>query len=272
MKDTGKRFVRDTWYDRVSEPDQAQGLPQPSLEAPEEGRRIALPAPEVITAPPLDLRAAIEQRRSLRKYADAPFSLEELAYLLWATQGVREVIERPTVKVTFRTVPSAGARHALDTYVLVNRVEGLSRDCIAIWRWRACPVRPAATGHHCHRPHRRLPGAGICGHMRGRVLLGGGCISHGLALCGTRLSVSLLDAGHVARISTSLPSRLARAAAAIGAYNDEAVDALLEPGRRAALYRLHCYRGEAIISRGVAPWRQCRPERGGCRHKRSYPA
>lgn len=125
MNDTGKRFVRDTWYDRVSEPDQARGLPQPPLETPEEGERITLPTPDVITVPPLDLRAAIEQRRSLRKYADNSLSLEELAYLLWTTQGVREVIERPTVRVTFRTVPSAGARHAFDTYVLANRVEGL---------------------------------------------------------------------------------------------------------------------------------------------------
>ncbi|MDW7732618.1 MAG: SagB/ThcOx family dehydrogenase, partial [Methanolobus sp.] len=41
--------------------------------------------------------------------------------LLWCTQGVRQIKS----SVTFRTVPSAGAMHALETYLLVNNVEGL---------------------------------------------------------------------------------------------------------------------------------------------------
>ena len=39
------------------------------------------------------------------------------------TQGVQEVTARP---ITMRTVPSAGARHAFESFVLVNRVEGLA--------------------------------------------------------------------------------------------------------------------------------------------------
>jgi SagB-type dehydrogenase family enzyme len=34
-------------------------------------------------------------------------------------------VERAEAKFTLRTVPSAGARHAFETYVLANRVEGL---------------------------------------------------------------------------------------------------------------------------------------------------
>jgi SagB-type dehydrogenase family enzyme len=49
-------------------------------------------------------------------------TLNELSALLWFTQGVKEVTNRP---VTLRTVPSAGARHAFETYLLVNRVEDL---------------------------------------------------------------------------------------------------------------------------------------------------
>ena len=58
----------------------------------------------------------------LRKYAPESISLEELSYLLWCTQGVKKVNGTSS---TLRTVPSAGARHALDTYLLVNAVEGL---------------------------------------------------------------------------------------------------------------------------------------------------
>ncbi len=66
----------------------------------------------------------LSTRTSKRKYTDAPLTLDELAYLLWATQGVKSVAGRER-KATFRTVPSAGARHPFETYLFVNRVEGL---------------------------------------------------------------------------------------------------------------------------------------------------
>ena len=69
----------------------------------------------------MDLRTAIEARRTLRKYAEIPLTLEETAYLLWVSQGVKHVSNRPS---TARTVPSAGARHAFETYLLANRVDG----------------------------------------------------------------------------------------------------------------------------------------------------
>lgn len=83
---------------------------------------IALPKPADFTVPPMDLRAAIEARRTIRRYSENPLSLEETAYLLWVSQGVKRVSDRPS---TARTVPSAGARHAFETYLLVNRVNGL---------------------------------------------------------------------------------------------------------------------------------------------------
>ena len=46
-------------------------------------------------------------------------SLAELSYLLWCTQGVKETKGQAA---TLRTVPSAGARHAFETYLLVNNV------------------------------------------------------------------------------------------------------------------------------------------------------
>ncbi len=70
----------------------------------------------------MDLRTAVESRRTIRAYSEVPLSLQETAYLLWVSQGVKRVSNRPS---TARTVPSAGARHAFETYLLVNRVEGL---------------------------------------------------------------------------------------------------------------------------------------------------
>jgi SagB-type dehydrogenase family enzyme len=113
-----------TRYKHLSVSAQRRGLPQPPLQAPcpSEADPIDLPAPDGIEVPEVDLRLAIEARESVRRYADQPLTLAELSYLLWCTQGVRGV---QGTYATFRTVPSAGARHALETYLLVNRVEGL---------------------------------------------------------------------------------------------------------------------------------------------------
>ncbi|MCG8564446.1 MAG: SagB/ThcOx family dehydrogenase [Desulfobacterales bacterium] len=105
--------------------DQNQGKPIPPMEkaCPPDARRIALPGPhEWKTIPPTDLTRAFGNRKSHRAYLDHPLSLEELAYLLWATQGLRG---KPFNGHAHRTVPSAGCRHALETYVAVFNVEGL---------------------------------------------------------------------------------------------------------------------------------------------------
>jgi SagB-type dehydrogenase family enzyme len=117
-------FMELTKYQHQGPSQQAQGVPQPPLEIPSEpGQRlIDLPAPSTLEIPAIDLRQAIERRRTLRQYSSQPLSLDELSYLLWLTQGVQKFTKRPA---TLRTVPSAGARHAFETYLLINRVAGL---------------------------------------------------------------------------------------------------------------------------------------------------
>jgi len=113
-----------TKYENMGSSDQSRGLPQPPLELPYDKSRtvVDLPKPPEVNVSDVSLRRAIEDRRSVREYSDAPLTLGELSWLLWCTQGVREVAER---NATLRNVPSAGARHAFETYVLVNRVDSL---------------------------------------------------------------------------------------------------------------------------------------------------
>lgn len=120
----GKEFMEKTKYKYLEESDQDKGLTQPDLELKydSDATLINLPSVENIKVRSLDLTAAIENRKSLRKYADDKLSIEELSYLLWCTQGVKQITSRP---VTIRTVPSAGARHAFETYLLINNVEGI---------------------------------------------------------------------------------------------------------------------------------------------------
>lgn len=121
----GKQFIAATCMDQLEQSPQNRGLPQPPLELPPPAGAdlIPLPRPETLEIPTVDLRTAVERRVSLRKYSEERLSLAELAYLLWMTQGVKRVSTRPA---TLRTVPSAGARHAFETYLLINRVDGLT--------------------------------------------------------------------------------------------------------------------------------------------------
>jgi SagB-type dehydrogenase family enzyme len=113
-----------TRYRALQPSDQNRGLPQPPLQLDYDHtkRLIDLPEPTLLRLGNMDLRQAIEERRSVRRYARMPLSVAELSYLLWCTQGVKEVAER---QVTLRPVPSAGARHAFETYLLINNVVGL---------------------------------------------------------------------------------------------------------------------------------------------------
>lgn len=71
----------------------------------------------------ISVATAIKQRKSRRKYTSEPLKLADLSFLLWATQGVRTVDANRVW--TLRTVPSGGARHPFETYLIINRVEGL---------------------------------------------------------------------------------------------------------------------------------------------------
>ena len=122
--DIGRRFMDATQVARLAPSEQSRSLPQPPLELPYSGPGplIDLPDPQTLTLGRVDLIDVINARRSRRHYSDAPVSLEELSFLLWCTQGVKECTDRPA---TLRPVPSAGSRHAFETLLLANRVDGL---------------------------------------------------------------------------------------------------------------------------------------------------
>jgi len=121
----GKEFIEMTKYQNLGIYPQKQGVPMPPMELPLKGgeEMIDLPGGKELDLSDTDLSDLIDKRQSLRKYADEPFSLQEFAFLLWGTQGVKTVTDRP---VSFRTVPSAGSRHPFETYLLVNQVTGLN--------------------------------------------------------------------------------------------------------------------------------------------------
>ncbi|GAB6094789.1 SagB/ThcOx family dehydrogenase [Desulfatiferula olefinivorans] len=132
MHDDRLSMYRDFLTDRIRKrvnfrlTDQNRGLPAPPLEkpVPDGATLIDLSRPgDFTTIYQTDLTEAIARRKSHRAYQKKPLTLEHLAYLLWATQGLRA---RPVQGSAYRTVPSAGCRHAFETYLVVLAVDTLA--------------------------------------------------------------------------------------------------------------------------------------------------
>ncbi len=84
---------------------------------------IDLPLATSATITNNDVYACISERQSRRAFNDQALSMEQLAWLLWATQGVRKNPENAPWQM--KTVPSAGARHPFETYLAINHVVGI---------------------------------------------------------------------------------------------------------------------------------------------------
>ena len=123
-----RKYLRNQTLPGMSEmeTDMMKGLPIPPIEkpCPKDAERIDLPAHEACRSiSKTALVDAIAERESRRTFSGEPLSLRELAFLLWATQGVRGLIRDGLV--TLRNVPSGGGMHPFETYVAALRIEGL---------------------------------------------------------------------------------------------------------------------------------------------------
>lgn len=117
-----KSFSTSPYEDFVS--DQQLRLPQPPLvKAPMTENAMPLPRNFEDLDLQQDFIKLLTERRSSRVYTQQSISLLQLSFMLWATQGIKDI--RGKSYATLRTVPSGGARHGFETYMLVQHVEGL---------------------------------------------------------------------------------------------------------------------------------------------------
>jgi len=87
---------------------------------------VIIPLPAISYAGGLDLKSAIYERISIRRYEKRPISLAELANLLWCTQGY--------VRSGKRAVPSAGATYPIEVYAAVPE-GGVEQLAAGIYRY-----------------------------------------------------------------------------------------------------------------------------------------
>ena len=211
--------------------DQQKGFPppDPQAEVPEGTKLIKLIHPGAFSIGDFPVREAIENRISRRQYKNLPISFEAFSYLLWATQGVREEIVHPHGKgiTTFRTAPSAGARHPFETRILVNKVQGLEQG---LYHYMAIG----------HKIYMEKPGRDMA------VSINNACFGQFITNCaaafiwttipyrmewryGARRSPKLIaiDVGHVCQNLYIAAESIQLGVCALGAYNQEQMDEII---------------------------------------------
>jgi SagB-type dehydrogenase family enzyme len=125
----GRKFLK-SHHDEIEETfqsDQNKKIPQPALEKEYDKNKeiIELTPEEEFDFDEINLKDLIKNRKSHRTFIDKPLSLKELSFLLWSTQGTKEIIKNNYAAL--KTVPSAGARHPFETYLYIRNVENLEQ-------------------------------------------------------------------------------------------------------------------------------------------------
>ena len=209
-----------------SQTDQSRGVAPPPIEKPfaPEGKRIDLAKGNWRDTASVELVPAIQNRRSHRLFRPEPLTLEEISFLLWATQGIR----RPAGPGrAFRTVPSAGCRHALETYLCVLNVTGLEAGV-----YRYLPIEHQLVLEHSED---QLAGKIVAATL-GQSFTGKAPVTFIWTTIPYRMEwrydlaahkVIAIDAGHVCQNLYLACEALGAGTCAVAAYDQELMDQLL---------------------------------------------
>jgi SagB-type dehydrogenase family enzyme len=209
--------------------DQAKEVPYPPLQKPIPAgspSMIDLPDPGKVDIPQTDFTSLLKNRQSWRKFSKEPLSLEVLSYLLFATQGL--LAEVGNGYASRRTVPSAGARHPFETYLAVNRVEGLKPGTYRFLPFSHQLLLLEETD--------RLPGLLTEANL-GQKFVGNAAVTFAWSCIPYRAEWRymdhahknmLLDAGHICQNLYLAVTALGLGTCAVGAYDQAAMDAIFE--------------------------------------------
>ncbi|MCK4978913.1 MAG: nitroreductase family protein, partial [Candidatus Delongbacteria bacterium] len=104
--------------------DQQNGIEKPDVVKPYDSTTlIDLPEPDSNDIKIRNIDEVIQIRRSRRQFSDSQMKLTELSYLLHSTQRIQKTFKENIA--TLRPVPSAGARHPFETYLVIFNVQDL---------------------------------------------------------------------------------------------------------------------------------------------------
>ena len=119
-----RNFMKSTFdsWKSTTPSDQMQGIPAPPLQkSPTRPTHLIALSSDLETTYPL--YSALTERRSIRQFSDSSMTLSELGFLLDSTCRIQKVIGDHIA--SFRPAPSGGARHPFETYLIINRIDGI---------------------------------------------------------------------------------------------------------------------------------------------------
>jgi SagB-type dehydrogenase family enzyme len=225
-------FLKDSLRKRIDfrTSDQSRKVPTPPLQEPVNDNlaRIQLPdrkswEPSI---PDINLVNAIGSRRSRRSFNTQDYlKIEELAFLLWATQGQRNPDGHTP---HFRTVPSAGARHSFETYLFIHRVKSVPAGL-----YRFLPLSNELVMLYATDEHHQ---AQLSRAVLDQQFVARSAVTFVWTTVPNRMEwryleaahrVILLDAGHVCQNLYIACEAIEAGTCAIAAYDQEAMDDLL---------------------------------------------
>lgn len=230
--DNNRNFMKSNYEEMKNiESDQMKDLPQPPLqkEFDKDSEIIDLIPIAKIKIKNENLIQNIENRKSHRQYKDEPLTLEELSFLLWASQGVKSVYERNNKSyATLRTVPSGGARHPFETYLLINNVTELKRG---LYRYLAIEHKLMFIGE-LENQSEKIIDATLGQKFTGKAaaVFIWSCIAYRGEW---RYNIAahkamLLDAGHICQNLYLACEGIKAGTCAIAAYDQEKVDKIID--------------------------------------------
>ena len=221
---TGRDFLDNT---RLQDSSQisAQAMNEPKVCGVCEPaqKMIPLPAPSEISVDNAQLFEIIESRRTIREYSPASLKKWELSLMLHYTQG----FSKEGSPSHLRNVPSAGGLHPFETYILVNRVDGISKGI-----YRYLPLDHALVQEKCHGGDNESIAASC---RRPELITGSAATFIWIAVpdrilwkFGSRgWRYLFIEAGHICQNLYLVATSLGCGACAIGSYRDDEINCAL---------------------------------------------
>ncbi|GAB1482527.1 SagB/ThcOx family dehydrogenase [Treponema sp.] len=220
----GRNFLKANWYlvEGDWKSDQSIGVAAPDQEEK--------PAPDDIVIPLVSaddlifqgqgLLELLRARKSRRKYVDKYFTDKELSFLCWSVAGIKEHRR----KFSFRTYPSGGARHPLDLFIYITRVEGFEEGI-----YRYLPIEHAVVRIRMGNQRQVLDAALLEQYWDASIVFiwvavpyrtewRYGPVSH---------KIIALDVGHACENLYLACESIGAGTCAIGAYDQEKMDSFL---------------------------------------------
>ncbi len=221
-KSLGYRYLQETKFDAqtLGRTPRLAIAPAPPFKRYAEAVTLPLPTDWAMEK---SLHETLQYRRSRRRYGEGPLSLEHLAMLLWASQG----ISGRSGNFFFRTAPSAGALYPVETYLSVRDVEAVPAGLyhfqpaeFVLERlqegFSGDKVAAAALGQHF------LADAGV-------VFIWSALLRRNFSKYGHRgLRYVMMDAGHICQNLLLAAEGLALGACPVAAFYDDQLNDLLD--------------------------------------------